>query len=260
MTLYCVDIESTGVDLKHDRIIQLALLKVQNEKIEVYNDLCYTDIEMNDEVTNIHNITNAMLEDKYWPYETDVFMELEKGNISSNYFISHGNQLDVQMLEHEDLMLNMKCIDTDKCSRSLLKDAKSYKLEDILAQYNLMGRAERLANKIGLSDIKAHDALSDALWHYVLFELLLEKVSSNIEELVVMTETPMLLEKIVFGKYKNKSFEEVMQKDPLGLVWMYVNIAKDWEDLDFTLTHWLKTKEYFWKKALEEREKNRFLM
>lgn len=119
-----------------------------------------------------------------------------------------------------------------------------------------MEHAERVATKIGLSDMKAHDALSDALWHYVLFELLLGKVSGSIETLVEMTETPMLLEKITFGKYKNKSFEEVMLKDPLDLVWMYVNIAKDWEDLDFTLTHLLKTKEYFWKKALKEREEN----
>ena len=95
MALYCVDIESTGVDLKNDRIIQLALLKVQDEKVEVYDDLCYTYIEMNDEVVNIHNITNEMLEDKYWPYETDAFLELEKGNVSSNYFVTHGNQLDV---------------------------------------------------------------------------------------------------------------------------------------------------------------------
>jgi len=260
MTLYCVDIESTGVDLKNDRIIQLALLKVQDEKIETYDDLCYTDIEMNDEVINIHNITNEMLEDKYWPYETDAFIELENGNVSDNCFISHGNQLDVQMLENEELMLKMKCIDTDKCSRSLLKEAKSYKLEDLITQYSLMEHAERVARKIGLTELKAHDALSDALWHYVLFELLLGKVSGSIETLVEMTETPMLLEKITFGKYKNKSFEEVMLKDPLDLVWMYVNVAKDWEDLDFTLTHWLKTKEYFWKKALKEREENSFYM
>jgi len=164
------------------------------------------------------------------------------------------------MLENEELVLSMKCIDTDKCSRSLLQEAKSYKLEDLLVQYGLMDRSAMLAKKIGLTDLKAHDALSDALWHYVLFELLLEKVSGDIDKLVVMTEEPMLLEKITFGKYKNKSFEEVMLKDPLDLVWMYVNVAKDWEDLDFTLTHWLKTKEYFWKKAVKEREENSFYM
>lgn len=252
--LYSVDVESTGVDLKNDRLIQLAFLKVQGENIEAFNDLCYTDIEMNDVVVGIHHITNAMLEDKFWPYETDSFIELEKGNSSHNYFISHGNELDVKMLEHEELVLEMQKIDTDKCARSLLKEAPSYKLQDLITHYDLRKRAENLAHKIGLEDINAHDALSDALWHYVLYELLLEKVSGKIERLVTLTATPMLLEKITFGKYRGKSYEEVFLKEPLDLVWMYVHMSKEWPDLEYTLSHWLQKKAYFWKKAQQDRE------
>ena len=253
-TFYFVDIESTGIDLKNDRIIQLALLKVKQNEITVFNDLCYTDIEMNDTVVAIHNITNAMLEDKYWPYETDGFIELEEGNIETNFFVSHGNELDVAMLNNEELALEMRCIDTDKCSRHLLKDARSYKLNDLITQYGLEKKVEKIAKDIGLNDIKAHDALSDALWHYVLFQFLMEQAADDIEMLVTLTITPMMLEKVSFGKHKNKSFEEVMVHDPLDMVWMYVNVSKDWMDLEYTLTHWLKTKEYFWKKAQEERK------
>ena len=252
-TLYFVDIESTGIDLKNDRIIQLAFLKVKHDEVTVFNDLCYTDIEMNDTVIAVHNITNAMLEDKYWPYETDSFLELEKGNVETNFFVSHGNELDVAMLKNEELNLKMPCIDTDKCSRHLLEDARSYKLNDLIEQYNLNTQAEKIAKAVGLNDINAHDALSDALWHYVLFNFLMKKVEDDIEALVTLTTTPMMLEKISFGKHKNKSFEEVMLKDPLDMVWMYVNVSRDWMDLEYTLTHWLKTKEYFWKKAQEER-------
>jgi len=253
-TFYFVDIESTGIDLKNDRIIQLALLKVKHDEITAFNDLCYTDIEMNDMVVDIHGITNAMLEDKYWPYETDGFVEIEEGNIETNFFVSHGNELDVAMLNNEELNLEMRCIDTDKCSRHLLKDAISYKLYDLITQYRLESKAEKIAKEIGLEDIKAHDALSDALWHYVLFQFLIEKVNDDIEKLVTLTTTPMLLEEISFGKHKHKTFEEVMVKDPSDMVWMYVNVAKDWIDLEYTLTHWLKTKEYFWNKAQEERK------
>ena len=253
-TLYFVDVESTGVDLKNDRIIQLAVLKVKEENITAFNDLCYTDIEMNDTVIAIHGITNAMLEDKYWAYETDAFLELEEGNVKGNFFISHGNELDIAMLNNEELELNMHCVDTDKCSRILLKDAISYKLNDLIKQYKLDNEVEKTAKLIGLDDIKAHDALSDALWHYVLFKLLEKKVEGGIAELVTLTETPTMMEKISFGKHKNKSFEEVMIHDPLDLVWMYVNVSKEWMDLEYTLTHWLKTKNYFWKKAQEERK------
>ena len=253
-TLYFVDIESTGIDLKNDRIIQLALLKLKDDEITAFNDLCYTDVEMNDTVIDIHGITNAMLEDKYWPYEVDGFVELEEGNVESNFFVSHGNELDVAMLNNEELYLEMRCVDTDKCSRHLLKDATSYKLYELITQYGLEAKAEKIAKDMGLNDIKAHDALSDALWHYVLFNFLMQKVDDDIEKLVTLTTTPMMLEIISFGKHKNKSFEEVMIQDPLDMVWMYVNVSKDWMDLEYTLTHWLKTKEFFWKKAQEERK------
>jgi len=252
-TYYFVDVESTGVDYKNDRLIQLAFLKVQGEKIEAFSDLCYTDIEMNDAVVAIHHITNAMLEEKYWPYETESFQELEKGNLPENYFVSHGNELDVTMLEHEELILKMQRIDTDRCARALLKEAPSYRLEDLIKQYDLVKKAEQVAKSIGLEDLNAHDALSDAIWHYLIFGLLLDRVEGNVDTLVELTSKPMMLEKITFGKYKGKSFEEMFEKVPLDFVWMYVNMAPEWPDLEFTLAYWLKQKEYFWKKAQKER-------
>jgi len=253
---YCVDVEATGVDLKNDRLIQLAFLKVDGNKIEAFNDLCYTDIEMNDTVVAVHGITNAMLEDKYWPDETDAFMELEKGNTPDNYFISHGNELDIAMLKNEGLELKMQLIDTNRCARAILKDTSNYKLQSLIERYNLTPEAEKIAKQIGLKDIEAHDALTDAMWHYVVFKFLLERVDNDIDKLVKITAEPLLLERITFGKHKGKTFKEVFETNPLDLVWAYANIAKDWEDLDYTLEYWLKQKEYFWKKAKEERRKS----
>jgi len=253
-TLYCVDVESTGVDLKNDHLIQLAFLKVTDDTVEAFNDLCYTDIEMNDTVVAVHGITNAMLEDKYWTYETDSFLELEKGNQSENYFIAHGLSLDMAMLEHEELTIRMQTIDTDKCARLLLPDADSYKLGDLILRYDLTPRAEAVARKAGIERLDAHDALSDAVWHYVLLEMLIDKVDGEIVKLVSLTAEPMMLEKITFGRYKGKSFEEVFVADPSALVGMYSGIARDWEDLDYTLRHWLRQKDYFWEQAQKKRE------
>ena len=253
-TLYCVDVETTGIDLKNDRLIQLAFLKVRDGNIEAFNDLCYTDVEISEQAMAVHRITPAMLEDKYWPEETESFLELERGNVPENFFISHGNELDKTMLAHEELEIVMQCIDTDRCARQLLSDARSFKLENLIEQYGLAPKARKIAAELGIENIDAHDALSDALWHYALFDFLLQKAGGDIERLVELTAKPQMLEKITFGKHKNKTFEAVMQKDPLDMVWMYVNIAPDWEDLDYTLTYWLKTKEYFWKKAQKERK------
>jgi hypothetical protein len=81
-------------------------------------------------------------------------------------------------------------------------------------------------------------------------------MENSAKKLLELTSTPMMLEKISFGKHKNKTFEEVMLKDPNDMVWMYVNVAKNWLDLDHTLEHWLKTKEYFWKIAQDKRSES----
>ena len=258
MIRFFVDIEATGVDLEKDRIIQIALIKDEDGKTEIFNDLCYTDLKMSYEAMGIHHITPDMLEDKYWPYETDAFIELEKHNSSQNYFITHGNELDIAMLKNEELDLKMKLIDTDVCSRHLLKDAEGYKLQTLRYQYGLYKREKEFAKKLGIDELSPHDALSDAVWCYMLTELLLEKVDGSMDELVKLTHTPVLLEKVTFGKYRNENytFEELFKIDPGYFVWLYNRLARDWKDLEYTLEYWLKQDPYYWKKAQDERNKN----
>ncbi len=101
------------------------------------------------------------------------------------------NDLDVRMLQHEGFEPKMKMIDTAVCSKHLLKGAEDYRLQTLRYQYGLYKKELDVAKKLGLSEIKAHDAIGDALLHYLLFELLLEKVNNNIEKLVELTKTPV---------------------------------------------------------------------
>ena len=257
MIRFFVDIESTGIDLERDRIIQIALIEDRDGETKVFNDLCYTDLKMSYEAMGIHHITPDMLEDKYWPYETDAFMELEKNNSPENYFVSHGNELDLAMLKNEELDLKMKLVDTDICSRHLLKDAEGYKLQTLRYQYGLYKREKEFAKKLGIEELNPNDALSDAVWCYMLTEFLLEKVDGDMQKLVELTKTPVLLEKVTFGKYRNEgyTFEELFKIEPGYFVWLYNRLAREWPDLEYTVEHWLKTDPYYWKKAQEERKK-----
>ncbi|RLA72921.1 MAG: 3'-5' exonuclease [Epsilonproteobacteria bacterium] len=257
MVYFFVDIEATGVDLENDRIIQIALIRKEGNEITALSDLCFTDQKMSYAAMAVHHITPEMIKDGYWPYETDTFRALEKENDASNYFITHGNELDLAMLENEELEIKMKCIDTDKCSRHLLKDAENYKLQTLRYQYGLYKIEKQRAEELGIGEVRAHDALSDVLWHYLLFEFLLEKVEGDADKLVHLTQTPILLEKITFGKYKNKNltFEELFATDPGDFVWMYNHIARDWSDLEHTVEYWLKTNPRYWKEALEGRKR-----
>jgi len=255
-TYYFVDTEATGLDFKNDRVIQIAFIKLENNRFEAFNDLCYTDVEISKGASEVHNITPSMLEDKYWPDETDSFLELSKGNNASNYFISHNGSLDIAMLAHEGLDLQMKYIDTDRCARHLLSDAKSYKLEELVNQYNLGSFVNSIASELSIKHIQAHDALSDALWHYALYSFLLEKVGNNPLKLLEFSNTPVLLEKIPFGQYKSKLFKDVIEKDPMTLGAMYVNLQSDWEDLLFTLQYWLQSKQHLFKQLQAKRKQN----
>ncbi len=257
MALYFVDVEATGINYKDDRIIQLAVIKRDGERVEIYNDLCYTDVPMSFSAMGVHHITPQMIEEKYWPYETDAFLALESSNNPANYFISHNNELDIAMLKNEGLTLEMKLIDTDRCSRHLLKDAEDYKLQTLRYQYGLYQKEQETALHLGIGEMRAHDALSDVLWHYMLFELLLERAGGDVDRLADLTQTPILLEKITFGKYKNKNltFEELFATNPGDFVWMYNHIAKDWPDLEYTVKHWLQNDPHYWRIAQEERKK-----
>lgn len=253
MAKYFVDVESTGVDLVNDRVIQLALIIDDDKALKHFSDLCYTEAKMSFSAMGVHHITPEMLEDKYWPDETDTFLALSDGNDEQNYFISHGNELDLVMLKHEGFECKMKLIDTNQCAKHLLKDAEDYKLQTLRYQYGLYKKEQNIAEKMGLQSIKAHDALGDAILHYLLFELLLERVSGDINELVKLTKEDILLESVPFGKYKDKmTFEELFKENPNYLVWIYANMNM-WSDLEHTVKHWLKKNPTLWKKAQEDR-------
>jgi exodeoxyribonuclease X len=254
MKLYFVDVESTGLDLDNDDIIQLSIIKKDGQNISSFNELCYTDINIEEHISAIHNITNHQLSDKYWAFETDGFIELEKNNSQANYFISHSNELDVGLLKKDGLELKMNIIDTDKCARHLLKESNSYKLESLIYQYNLNEKEKEIANLLNIEKFVAHDALTDAVWHYLLFDFLLQKVDGNINELLRLSTEPILLEKVTFGKNKNKTFKELLKRQPLDLIWMYNHIATEWKDLEYTVEYWLKTNSFSWNQAKIERK------
>jgi exodeoxyribonuclease X len=138
-----------------------------------------------------------------------------------------------------------------------LRNAEDYKLQTLRYQYGLYEKEQEEARNIGMAGLSPHDALSDAFWCRMLFGLLLERVGGSVEKLRELTETPVLLHKVTFGKYKNDgyTFEELFKAEPGYFVWLYNHLALEWPDLEYTVEHWLKTDPHYWKIAREERKK-----
>ena len=96
--LVFLDIESTGLHVIHDRIIQLALIKYtqgQEDPVE-YSVLVNPDREISEESISIHGITPEMVADK--PFFKDIASEVFEFIGDADLAGYTSNRFDVPML------------------------------------------------------------------------------------------------------------------------------------------------------------------
>ena len=75
---------------------------------------------------------------------------------------------------------------------------------------------------------------------------MLERISQTVidgnalERMVELSNTPVLLLTMPFGKYVGKSFKDINREDRPYLEWLWKNVAKD-KDADFkhTVDYWM---------------------
>jgi DNA polymerase III epsilon subunit-like protein len=231
------DTETTGSEEK-DRIIQIGSMVVDNKNIEVYDELCSTNIPIKLEAMETHNITPDLLENKPPFIETNFYKRLLELNSNENYLIAHNMPFDLGMLEKEGFKSNLKIIDTLRCARHLL-DSPYHRLQYLRYSLELYKQEKSEASKHNIQ-IKAHDAIGDVL----VMKLLLSKLVSIVKEqfpninpmvkLEELTKEPIMIKKFKFGKYKGKDIEEVCDQDIGYIDWMMENMDLD-EDMKYTL-------------------------
>jgi len=94
-------------------------------------------------------------------------------------------------------------------------------------------------------DATAHDAGGDVIVLAKVFEKMLAdymKLSgcteeSAIKEFTEITKKPILLKKMRFGKYKDRTFEDIMRSDKTYFEWLYKQEIE--EDLRHTISYWM---------------------
>jgi DNA polymerase-3 subunit epsilon/exodeoxyribonuclease X len=96
-------------------------------------------------------------------------------------------------------------------------------------------------------EIKAHDAIGDVLvlklFLSKLKELIMEKYKGEnpVEKMVELTKQPILIKKFRFGKYKDKTIQEVAQNDPSYLRWMLSSMDNLDDDLRYSIEYYLNS-------------------
>ena len=117
------DTETTGSG-ENDRIIQVGAMIVHSkDKIDVYDELCSTEIPISIEAMEIHNITPDVIENQPPYNELDFSKKLEAYNDKENYLIAHNIKFDLSMVEKEGFDNNYTLIDTLRCAKHLLPNS-----------------------------------------------------------------------------------------------------------------------------------------
>jgi DNA polymerase-3 subunit epsilon/exodeoxyribonuclease X len=227
-----LDTETTGLEVK-DRICALGIIEGESTHFELINP----GKKIPPAASAIHQITNEMVSDAPSFSESISADKLKSLNTSENVLISHNAPFELDMLQKEGIAWQGSVIDTLKCSKSLMDDLEGYSLQFLRYELRLYREEKRVFQEHGVSLIP-HHALSDALHTKMVLEYLLDL--ADVERLIEISKSHVLLSRLPFGKYAKKRIEEIALKDPAYLKWMLESLMDMDEDLRYSIEHYLR--------------------
>ena len=161
-----IDIETTGLDSRKDKIIEIAAVKFSYDGIidtfsSLINPLCDFPIEI-EHLTGISrkDVINAPLFEQV----KDDYKEF----LGDGFLVGHNIKFDMNFLHSHDCILKNKVIDTLDLSNIVLSEVSSYSLGS-------------LTRSLNISHSDAHRALGDAKATALLFLDLIKKIT-NIDQ------------------------------------------------------------------------------
>jgi len=220
-----LDTETTGTG-EEDRLCQIAF---KTETGLIVNELFNPGKPISIEAMSINHITNEMVKDKPRFKNSKAWIKLqEMVDNKSNIIVAHNAKFDVGMLRKEDIH-TQKTICTYKLARFLDTEGK-------IPQYNL----QYLRYYLNLNvDANPHDALGDILVLEALFKRIYVKMmeefeDDSIDKMIDVTNNPVLLARMPFGKHKGMKFEKI----PVDYLQWLSGTDLD-EDMAYTVKHHL---------------------
>lgn len=229
--LIFLDTETTGLETK-DRICAIGMI----EEEAVHYELINPGKKIPPAASAIHHITNEMVNDSPSFAQSAIAEKLQLFNTPENILVSHNAPFELSMLEKEGITWQGSVIDTLKCSKSLMDDLEGYGLQFLRYELRLYREEIEQFDAFGIS-IVPHHALSDALHTKMVLEYLLDL--ADIERLIDISKSHVLLTRLPFGKYAKKRIEEIALKDPGYLKWMVESLMDMDEDLRYSIEHYL---------------------
>jgi len=229
-----LDTETTGLEIK-DRICALGMIVEGMSHFELINP----GKKIPPSASAIHHITNEMVRDAPSFSQSISAEQLKSLNTPDNILVSHNAPFELSMLEKEGIAWQGRVIDTLKCSKSLMDDLEGYSLQFLRYELRLYREEERVFKEAGIT-ITPHHALSDALHTQMILDYLLDL--AEMDRLIEISKSHVLLSRLPFGKYAKKRIEEIALKDPGYLKWMVESLMDMDEDLRYSIDYYLRGK------------------
>ncbi len=164
--LICFDIESTGLSVKNDRIVQLAIIKIFADERDnlVKTRLINPGITIPKEASDVHHITDDMVKDQ--PTFDRVAKSLFDLIGDSDFCTFNGNRFDIPMLMEEFAragfeldMTNRNCIDVKRIFHRMER-------RDLKAAYQFYCKKPLEGAHDALNDVKATVEVLESMLDY----------------------------------------------------------------------------------------------
>ncbi|AVX37983.1 exodeoxyribonuclease X [Yersinia enterocolitica] len=213
-----IDTETCGLD---GGIVEVASIDIVDGQLSnPMSDLVSPDRPISIDAMVIHHITEEMVEGK-----PRIAVAIQKYQ-GSPYYVAHNAPFDRGVLPE----MGGQWICTFKLARMLYPDIK------------YSNQYLRYALRLNVSPpdgLYPHRALYDCYVTAALLQRIMKDSGWNAEQMVEITQQPLLLQTFKFGKYRGKSIEQIARQDPDYLRWMLASITDLTPDMRHTLNHYL---------------------
>lgn len=161
-----LDLETTGLNPKRDRMIEVGAVKVRNGMVtETFQSLVNPGRALNETVCELTGITEEML--KNAPDEDEVLGEI-LDFIGEDVLVGHRILFDYSFLKrlavNRKLVFERKGIDTLKLARKFLPELESRRLSCLCAYYGIEHTAHRALGDAGASS-KLYQRLAELYYN-----------------------------------------------------------------------------------------------
>jgi DNA polymerase III subunit epsilon len=223
--LAIIDLETTGINLGTDRIVEIAIVKIMpDEKKIVKRKLINPEMPIPPASTAIHGITDEMVKEA--PTFKQVANELKQFLDNCDLAGYNSNRFDIPMLAEEFLRIGMEF------------ESKTRKLLDVQKIFHMMEQRTLTAAYrfyCGKELEGAHGAEADAsaTWEVLVAQVgKYPQLGSNLEtilkcigeEQVVDFARRFIMENGIeifnFGKHKGRAVAEILKAEPQYYDWM----------------------------------------